>query len=795
LSTPLGRTGAGPFVVDLVGDGPHALVAGTTGSGKSELLRALVAGLAARSHPDDVTFLLVDFKGGSAFDVCARLPHTVGVVTDLDEHLAARALRCLEAELRRREQVLRRAGAVDIAAYGGARRAGGRVDEPLPRLVVVVDEFAALRAELPTFVDALVDVAQRGRSLGVHLVLATQRPQGAVNDTIRANTNLRIALRVQDQADSLDLVGVAGAASLPRSVPGRAMARLGPGEVVVFQAALATASESLGAGTAVIVEPFPFAPVDTGGVAAPERDARRSDLDVLSEAITEAFRRSGRRRPRRPWTDPLPVELDLTAVLAATPDGDARGLVPMGVADDPDRQVQEPAGWLPGEGNLLVLGAPGAGVTTTMGSLALALSARHSPDVMHVYVVDGGAGALAPLVDLPHVGAVVAAGDQERQRRLVRHLGTVLERRRNLHPADRAGLPTIVTIVDGLGAVLAAHDAPADQTMTDALGRLVADGPGVGLYTVIGADRAGAVPHALAAAVAQRIVLRLVDDGGHDRHRPRAGTNPGRGVLVPGGLELQVAHPVAGLAAAVADLVHRVEPAATTSRPAPIGVLPDDLALVDLGAVVAAGPDAWPWSLPVGISEHDLAPVALTVHRGEHVVVAGPARSGRTSALAALAFVARQGCPALEVHVVAPGRSPLATLVPGAHRLELAGTAGRDPFERPGPPALVLVDDAERADDPLGLLEELLVPDRWCRPLVVAVAARNDAYRRTFAGLLREVRRSRLGFLLQPDADLDGELLGTTLPRRAPVPWVPGRGYLVADGVAALVQLARAAHP
>ncbi len=184
------------------------LVAGTTGSGKSELLQTLVGSLATNASPNDLTFVLVDYKGGAAFGACAALPHTVGLVTDLDGPLTQRALTCLDAELRRRERLLADAGAVDLAAY---RRAGHR----LARLVLVVDEFATLAEELPDFVRGLVSVAQRGRSLGLHLVLATQRPEGVVSADIRANTQLRICLAVPTGD------GVARRHRLPRRRPPR----------------------------------------------------------------------------------------------------------------------------------------------------------------------------------------------------------------------------------------------------------------------------------------------------------------------------------------------------------------------------------------------------------------------------------------------------------------------------------------------------------------------------------------------------------------------------------------------
>ena len=177
----IGESYDGPFGIDIRKDGPHALIAGTTGSGKSELLQTIVASLAVANRPDEMTFVLVDYKGGSAFTDCVQLPHTVGMVTDLDPHQVERALVSLSAELTRREHILAAAGAKDIEDYqllGATERRGA---EPLPRLLIVIDEFASMVRDLPDFVTGLVNIAQRGRSLGIHLILATQRPSGVVS--------------------------------------------------------------------------------------------------------------------------------------------------------------------------------------------------------------------------------------------------------------------------------------------------------------------------------------------------------------------------------------------------------------------------------------------------------------------------------------------------------------------------------------------------------------------------------------------------------------------------------------
>ncbi|WP_199824735.1 FtsK/SpoIIIE domain-containing protein [Cellulomonas timonensis] len=236
LQATLGRDAAGPVRVDLVRDGPHALIAGTTGAGKSALLRTLVLSLALAHPPEQLAIALVDYKGGASFGPCADLPHVVGQVTDLDGHLALRALTGLRAELRRREHALAEAGCADLAELW-ERHVPGSGPSPPPRLLVVIDEFRALADEAPDFVPGLLRLAAQGRSLGMHLVLATQRPAGAVNADLRANIALRIALRVTDAAESLDVIDAPDAAHVPPDRPGRAVLRRGNGPLEHLQVA------------------------------------------------------------------------------------------------------------------------------------------------------------------------------------------------------------------------------------------------------------------------------------------------------------------------------------------------------------------------------------------------------------------------------------------------------------------------------------------------------------------------------------------------------------------------------
>ena len=817
LSSPVGIAESGVFPVDLVADGPHGLVGGTTGAGKSELLRTIVAGLAANHDPDHLTFVLIDFKGGAAFDECAKLPHTVGLVTDLDEHLAERALRCLEAELKHRERVLRAAAATDLADYMRRPAAG----EPLPRLVVIIDEFATLKAELPTFIDALVGVAQRGRSLGVHLLLATQRPQGAISESIKANTNLRIALRVQDRSDSADIVEVPDAAAIPRSLPGRAYVRLGPGEVAAIQTALSTGVRSDEALVPVDVAAFVYGPsprapsppppprpttgrVDADRAGDGDGDAGETDLSVLVATIGRAFEDSGRPPPRRPWPDPLPTDVDLGRLIAdaAGRPVDGPPFVPLALADDPEAQSQYPVGWVPGDGNLLVYGVGGSGTTTALASLALSLAQTRSPDDLHLYVLDVGARELEELAALPHVAAVITAAERERQTRLVRVLRDEMARRRGLGVAAVGELPTIVTLIDGWSALAAEYTDLAGNAVLDALSRVFADGPEVRMYTVIAADRPNAVPASMASLVRQRLALRLSDPNAYTAFGIRTtavpAMVPGRALVGGTGQVLQIARPRGGVAAEAARIAasspssspssSSSSPPSPSRRPLRVEALTTELKVADIGA------DARllqrPWVVPVGITEEALEPAALVAYAGEHALVTGPARSGKTTALLTVAEVCRRGYPGLSVLAVAGPRSALSSdeLVDEVIAPATIGETLTARVEASTATTLLLVDDADLVDDVGDTLARLSVSDR--PDLLVVAAGRNDTLRQGYTHWTKQLRRSKLGVLLVPNVDYDGELLGTQVPRRAPVAMTPGRGYLVNSGRAELVHLA-----
>jgi S-DNA-T family DNA segregation ATPase FtsK/SpoIIIE len=777
----LGVTERELFRIDLDDDGPHGLIAGTTGSGKSELLRTLIASMAIGTDPEHLTFALVDYKGGGALDECARLPHTVGLVTDLDEQLGERALRCMEAELKHREHALREVGLGHVREYQRLRDKERPELEPMPRLVVVIDEFATLVKALPEFVDSLVSIAQRGRSLGMHLIMATQRPAGSVSDAIKNNVKLRIALRLESSGDSSDVIDSPVAAGIGSRQWGRAYYRLSMREMLPVQTALSTGvTPEAAAAAPVTVVPF-LVTARPSGTGLPGPEEARTDLQRLVGAAQQACTVAGIAEPRRPWPEPLGAVVPLTE-LAPTGRGMQSGAVvpAFALADDPDRQTQYAVGWDPDAGNLLVYGAVGSGTTTALAALACSLAMASPPDRQHLFVLDLGAGGLAPLGALPHTGAYIAAAERERQVRLIRMLRNELDARK----AGRRQVPWL-TLIDNIGALLADFEKDAGgMALIDELARAFADGPAVGLHFAATADRSGAVPGAWSALTQQKLLMRLADPNEYanfDITRKSIPTYvPGRAIVAATSQIVQLGHPGEDLAATVAG----IHPGRARIAPA-VALLPHQISWPALG--VKAEVAAEPWSLPLGVSDRSLAATGFALYEHEHAVITGPSRSGRSSALCAIALAVADSAGAPAVFAFAPRRSPLRELGPAVRvftayeelTTALAAHEGR---------CLLLVDDAETVDDGPGAL------DRWVAGAGtgrhVIAAGRADGIRRSYGGWLQRVRDCRVGVLLVPDYDLDGDLLGVTLPRNDRLAPLPGRGYLVMNGSIDGVQLA-----
>lgn len=773
LSAPIGADSEGAFTLDLVSDGPHALIGGMTGAGKSELLQTFVASLAAAYPPTRLNFLMIDYKGGAAFAGCVGLPHTVGFVTDLDPATARRALVSLNAEVRRRETELRARGVADIAELERTAQV-----DTLPRLVIAIDEFATLVKELPGFVDGIVDIAQRGRSLGLHLVLATQRPAGVINDAIRANADLRISLRVADEGDSIDVIGIADAAHIPRSLPGRAYVRSGNVGLTQVQIARASAP-ALSEREALRI--WDLNAGDSGGDGG-DPDGAMSQLSSLVDAARDA----GAQWPpqRSPWLPLLPELVTLDEVRSRAP------LSVIGLLDEPHLQRQEPLGIdLDRDGGLIVYGTGRSGKTTLLTTVAASLAATTTSDALHIYGLDMTSGAMNVLEALPHCGDVVAGGDTERVRRLLFMLLREIDRRKTDGDAPR---PKIVVLIDGYPAFTSAFERIDLGELVDLVPRLVADGRAVGIHFVLSAERRAGVPTAVSSLLPMKVVLRSGDEddyaafGLQPREVREMTLPPGRGFI--DGTLFQAAAVSADFSVeGIRSVLEKIgEGASGTERPARVQGLPSSLALDELPA---AGE---PWSATFGLRETDLGAATADLRHG-HFLVAGPYRSGRSTALVAIAAGLQRAMPEAELHLMSPRKSALqrahvwASVIAGGdisvdvvEQLSALGSAA---------PAVVFIDDADDVPESVsGALEALVKEGRDGRLRIVA-AAESRAAHRSFGGWLAEVKKDKQGLLLAPDPDLDGDLLGVRLPRRS-VRFPGGRGYLVVRGEIELIQVA-----
>ena len=786
----VGVTRGGPCTLDLGLDGPHALVAGTTGSGKSELLRALIFGLTVEHPPDAVSFVLVDYKGGAAFRGCEHLPHVTGVVTDLDNGLAARALTSLRGELRRRERVLATAGAADLADYAASQAGpnpgrGGDPDDPglppLPRLFIVVDEFRVLSEELPGFVSGLVRIATVGRSLGVHLVLATQRPAGVVSAEIRANTNLRIALRVRDRADSEDVVDSPLASALPVHLPGRALLRSGSGKLVEVQVARLSGPMTVDeAPTVVVVDPVMRsvdAPAERRAVAAV------TEIEVVGDAVREAARARGMTSAPPPWLPPLPARAHLSPV---SEDGEP-GLV-FGVADDPDNQRRTLARWTL-RGHLAIAGGPRSGRSTCVR--VLVQSALHRAPETYVYLVGAGP-ELQHLVTRRHVGAVVAMDDVERVDRLFRQLADDLAgRERDVRGSGVWSGCDVVLALDGWEAATGTWAAYRHGRLVDSVLDLMRRGGPSGLHVVVTGERA-VLTGAPSSLLTERLLLRFADPltatlAGVPASRVPAEQPPGRGLWLTGAgtvLDVQVALPderwderPAGSAVG-----GRTRPWSVPELPTALtrsglhGVRPDERygggECLLIGVTADGGP-------PGDAEGRGLVGVGPDVRPGSVISVLGPPGSGRSTALVSLADAARSA-----------GRD--AVLIRSGGRVD--DLPGVDPAEADATTRLaaalgsarrpvVLVDDAGEVDDELGRIVLGALPGA---SIVVATTAAEVLG--SYGGLLGAARKARDGLALGAVGPADGEALGVRLG-----PWSggpPGRGWLVRRGRVVGLQVA-----
>ena len=515
LAVPIGLRGKDDLVylnLHEKAHGPHGLIAGTTGSGKSETIQSYILSLAVNFHPHDVAFLLIDYKGGGMANLFKDLPHLLGTITNLDGAQSMRALASINAEIHRRERLFGQYGVNHINQYQKKFKLG-EATEPLPHLFLISDEFAELKVNQPDFIKELVSIARVGRSLGVHLILATQKPSGVVDDQIWSNSRFKLALKVADRGDSMEMLRTADAAEITQT--GRAYLQVGNNEVYeLFQTAWSGADyqpekDQLGIEDHTIylineLGQYEVLNQDLSGLdMAEEIKEVPTELDVIVQEINHLHQEEGIAAVAQPWLPPLKERITLDELEKVVPiEAWQKRTAPsvlIGVADIPQAQKQEAVAIdLSKDGNILLYGSPGTGKTTFLQTAAMDLARKQSPENLTMYLLDFGTNGLAPLTQLPHVADSLLLDQTEKIQKFIRIINRELDRRKKLLSEHGIGTialyrevtgkqePTMVILMDSYESM---KDEPYETDLFKLFMRISREGLSIGVHLIITASR------------------------------------------------------------------------------------------------------------------------------------------------------------------------------------------------------------------------------------------------------------------------------------------------------------------
>ena len=699
LFTLLGRGLDGDQSLDIVNDGPHILIAGTSGSGKSELLKSMLLGWASRYGPEELNFLLFDFKGGSTFHQLTELRHSLGLITDLSQAQAERTLEGVQSEMKRRERAFLEAGASDYEDFRLTHPA-----QPMARILVIIDEFRIFSHELPKSMDELMRLATIGRSLGLHLILSTQRPQGVVTSDIRANIGTIISLRLRSEEESRELVGTPAAALIPRQSPGRGVIRR-PGEPATPFQTVQLQDQSVD---------LTMQPEVSAISASQNAGTNASELVSTLNRYSDAHRRS---RTHTPLCPPLPETVK-------TPSH--QNDILLGLLDDPSRQQQRPIHLeLEGGFTAALIGEPESGGPSALRAVAQQLLNR--PAEVHVYLLDGD-HSLRDFRSHPRVGCWVADEHLAETTHLLARLEDAITHRRTSTIATPVPL---VLLMSGHARWHVAGQSAVGGGLEHSLSTIISQGSGVGVSTVISGGRELSMGR-LGSRIARKMYLPygVPEDTRYLWPKLRSTDPlPGRGVLLaaddpPPGRVVQLVSSVTGPSFTRENL-----PCAPPEA-APPGIiwvhpLPDEVKMPPIGV----GPPT------IGLTQFDHAQAMLD-HAWQVSLILGTTGTGKTNALRVLA--AQLTCMTVE---------------------DL--NSGAEPQEHPlGDRPVLLVDDADRRSP-----EEHAQIETWLRAGGQAVATARPSVN-VFSQLpwAHRARNGSANFLLSPTNRSQGDAFGALIP-------------------------------
>ena len=659
LAVPIGLRGQGDLVqlnLHEKAHGPHGLIAGTTGSGKSETIQSYILSLAVNFHPHDVAFLLIDYKGGGMANLFKNLPHLLGTITNLDGAQSMRALASINAEIHRRERLFREFEVNHINQYQKKFK-NGEAKEPLPHLFLISDEFAELKANQPDFIKELVSIARVGRSLGVHLILATQKPSGVVDDQIWSNSRFKIALKVADRSDSNEMLHTPDAAEITQT--GRAYLQVGNNEVYeLFQSAWSGADyqpekDDMGIEDHTIylineLGQYEILNEDLSGLEdADEIKEVPTELDAIVHNIQLMCEEQQIPPVPQPWLPPLKERITLEELEEVQPtvawEQEKPLSVLLGMADIPQAQKQEAVSInLAKDGHVLLYGSPGTGKTTFLQSAGMDLARKFSPKDLTMYLMDFGTNGLAPLSKLPQVADTMLLDQTEKISKFVRIMEKELNRRKKLlsdygvgtlelyRQASGQKEPAIVILLDSYEAI---KEEAYEAELFKLLVRISREGLSIGVHLLMTAGRQTNLRAQLYSNFKHQLSLPQNEAS---EVRVIVGATPlamtmedikGRALIKREEVDvIQLALPVSGandtqvlnnLRQAVASL----QEAWTGQRPSAIPMVPEELtmdAFLNLPTTQEAVQNN---ELPIGLEFEEVQTIGLPFDRFKHLLI------------------------------------------------------------------------------------------------------------------------------------------------------------------------------
>ena len=542
MAAPIGVSKSGIVSLDLhdKAHGPHGLVAGTTGSGKSEILQTYILSMALLFHPYEVGFVIIDFKGGGMVNQFKNLPHLVGAITNIDGKEIDRSLKSIKAELKKRQRLFADADVNHIDKYIKKFKAG-EVTEPLPHLILIVDEFAELKADQPEFMKELISAARIGRSLGVHLILATQKPSGQVDDQIWSNSRFKLCLKVQDQADSNEVLKSPLAAEIKE--PGRAYLQVGNNEIFeLFQSAYSGAPEKADNSN---VKEFTIYSLTDSGRKVPvyqqkkkkSGDGNRTQLEAIVDYVHDYAEANHVAKLPDICLPPLAevINYDSSAVADELS-------VPVGIYDDPDNQLQTVYGINIFAENTLIIGSSMSGKTNLLQLILRGIAKNFTPDEVNVYIIDFASMVLKNFESLNHVGGVVVSNEDEKLKNLFKLiLEQIATRKEKLlaagvsnylsyKEAGNTDLPQIVLMIDNLTALNELYLQDDDTLLT-----ICREGIAVGVSVIVANPQTQGIGYRYMSNFGSKLALFCNDSGEYssvfDYCRMQLPSVPGRCII------------------------------------------------------------------------------------------------------------------------------------------------------------------------------------------------------------------------------------------------------------------------